>query len=147
MLAALEEAAREESETRVTLAGTANLVNLLDLRPGRALKAACIVSAPLLATPGADGEPTGRVLNVNADTAAAALARPDRTGPRILIIDDSAVARAAPATPPSLCRGRRRQRREAGWAACWLGRPAGWAAQGGAQVSFSLLFFFLFSNF
>ena len=33
----------------------------------------------------------------------------------------------APATLPSLCRGRRRQRREAGWAACWLGRPAGWA--------------------
>ena len=51
----------------------------------------------------------------------------------------------APATLPSLCRGRRRQRREAGWAACWLGRPAGWAAQGGAQVSFSLLVFFLFS--
>ena len=50
----------------------------------------------------------------------------------------------APATLPSLCRGRRRQRREAGWAACWLGRPAGWAAQGGAQVSFSLLFFFCF---
>ena len=43
--------------------------------------------------------------------------------------------------------GRRRQRRETGWAACWLGRPAGWAAQGGAQVSFSLLIFFLFSNF
>ena len=40
--------------------------------------------------------------------------------------------------------GRRRQRRETGWAACWLGRPAGWAAQGGAQVSFSLLFIFLF---
>ena len=30
----------------------------------------------------------------------------------------------APGTLPSLCRGRRRQRREAGWAACWLGRPA-----------------------
>ena len=50
----------------------------------------------------------------------------------------------APATLPSLCRGRRRQRREAGWAACWLGRPVDWAAQGGAQVSFSLLFIFLF---
>ena len=31
-----------------------------------------------------------------------------------------------------------------GWAGCWLGRPAGWAAQGGAQVSFSLLVFFCF---
>ena len=50
----------------------------------------------------------------------------------------------APATLPSLCRGRRRQRREAGWAACWLGRPAGWAAQGGAQVRFSLLFISVF---
>ena len=50
----------------------------------------------------------------------------------------------APATLPSLCRGRRRQRREAGWAACWLGRPAGWAAQGGAQVSFSLFNYFCF---
>ena len=40
--------------------------------------------------------------------------------------------------------GRRRQRREVGWAGCWLGRPAGWAAQGGAQVSFSLLFFSVF---
>ena len=50
----------------------------------------------------------------------------------------------APGTLPSLCRGRRRQRRETGWAACWLGRPAGWAAQGGAQVSFSLLFISVF---
>ena len=50
----------------------------------------------------------------------------------------------APATLPSLCRGRRRQRREAGWAACWLGRPAGWAAQGGAQVSSSCYLFFCF---
>ena len=27
---------------------------------------------------------------------------------------------------------------------CWLGRPAGWAAQGGAQVSFSPFLLFLF---
>ena len=40
--------------------------------------------------------------------------------------------------------GRRRQRREVGWAGCWLGRPAGWAEQGGAQVSFPLLVFFCF---
>ena len=58
-----------------------------------------------------------------------------------------AVARARAGHTPLPLSGRRRQRREAGWAACWLGRPAGWAAQGGAQVSFSLLFFFLFSNF
>ena len=40
--------------------------------------------------------------------------------------------------------GRRRRAAVVGWAACWLGRPAGWAAQGGAQVSFSLLFIFCF---
>lgn len=42
----------------VVIASWANLLNLLDLRPGRALKAASIVSTPLLATPGDDGEPT-----------------------------------------------------------------------------------------
>ena len=42
----------------VVIAAWANLLNLLDLRPGRALKTACIVSTPLLATPGRDGEPS-----------------------------------------------------------------------------------------
>ena len=56
-----------------------------------------------------------------------------------------AVARARAGHTPLPLSGRRRQRREVGWAGCWLGRPAGWAEQGGAQVSFSLLVFFLFS--
>ena len=55
-----------------------------------------------------------------------------------------AVARARAGHTPLPLSGRRRQRREVGWAGCWLGQPAGWAAQGGAQVSFSLYIFFCF---
>ena len=50
--------ARPLASSAVVIAAWANLLNLLDLRPGRALKTACIVSTPLLATPGRDGEPT-----------------------------------------------------------------------------------------
>ena len=46
------------ASSAVVIAAWANLLNLLDLRPGRALKTACIVSTPLLATPGRDGEPS-----------------------------------------------------------------------------------------
>ena len=48
----------DAATSAVVIAAWANLLNLLDLRPGRALKTACIVSTPLLATPGRDGEPT-----------------------------------------------------------------------------------------
>ena len=54
----LAASAADAVSSAVVIASWANLLNLLDLRPGRALKAASIVSAPLLATPGADGEPT-----------------------------------------------------------------------------------------
>ena len=33
---------------------------------------------------------------------------------------------------------------EAGWAACWLGRPAGWAAQGGAPGKLLPFIYFCF---
>ena len=52
------ESVADAASSAVVIAAWANLLNLLDLRPGRALKTACIVSTPLLATPGRDGEPT-----------------------------------------------------------------------------------------
>ena len=48
----------DAASSAVVIASRAKLLNLLDLRPGRALKTASIVSAPLLTTPGRDGEPT-----------------------------------------------------------------------------------------
>ncbi len=60
------------------VAGTANLVNLLDLRPGRALKASIALS--LAAVAGAAGGATGAVLGAAAAAAPGDLAERDMLG-------------------------------------------------------------------
>ncbi|MCA5893431.1 hypothetical protein LEP48_08710 [Isoptericola sp. NEAU-Y5] len=60
------------------VAGTANLLNLLDLRPGRALKAAALLSAP--AACGATGATTGAVAGAGAVAATGDLAERDMLG-------------------------------------------------------------------
>ncbi|MFC8191135.1 hypothetical protein ACFUMH_05660 [Cellulomonas sp. NPDC057328] len=61
------------------VAGTANLVNLLDLRPGRALKAAGLVAAPLALT-GAGGGVAAAVLGAGGAAVEQDLAESDMLG-------------------------------------------------------------------
>jgi UDP-N-acetylmuramyl pentapeptide phosphotransferase/UDP-N-acetylglucosamine-1-phosphate transferase len=53
------------------IAGTANLINLLDLRPGRAVKAGILIAAPTVLAPGSGGDlvagPLGAAAGVVAD--------------------------------------------------------------------------------
>ena len=60
------------------VAGTANLFNLLDLRPGRALKAASVVAAPLVGTAG--GAAAAAVLGAASTAVEADLAESDMLG-------------------------------------------------------------------
>lgn len=70
------------------IAGTANLVNLLDLRPGRALKAAALAAGPLVAHPVAGPLAAGAV-------AAGASALPGDLGERDMLGDSGANALGA----------------------------------------------------
>lgn len=71
------------------IAGTANLINLFDLRPGRALKATTVLAAPLSVLPG----PAGRL--GTGTCAVVAAAWPDDLGERTMLGDTGANALGA----------------------------------------------------
>lgn len=88
----------------IVIGAWANVHNLLDLRPGRALKAGALISAPLLAWPGQAAAPT-RLLAAGALGVAAASA-PEDLGERTMLGDTGAnslgaLVGAALATAPS----------------------------------------------
>ncbi len=97
----------DAASSAVVIASWANLLNLLDLRPGRALKTASIVSAPLLTTPGRDGEPT-RLLAAGT-LGVSLMALPEDLLENTMLGDTGANAVGAcweppwPATPAELC--------------------------------------------
>ncbi|MGL5827951.1 MAG: hypothetical protein ACRC0L_00085, partial [Angustibacter sp.] len=78
------------------IAGCANLVNLLDLRPGRALKVV-LVAAPLVGARSAVGIPAARIAGLAAATAAGAGAAllPEDLGEQTMLGDTGANAAGA----------------------------------------------------
>lgn len=74
----------------VVIASWANVHNLLDLRPGRALKAAALLSAPMLAVPGPGGDPTRQAAAGVLSVAAASL--PEDLAERTMLGDTGANA-------------------------------------------------------
>lgn len=62
------------------IASTANLLNLLDLRPGRALKAATIAAVPMVLSPGAGGPAAAAIVGASAAAADQDLAETDMLG-------------------------------------------------------------------
>lgn len=71
------------------IAGTANLINLFDLRPGRALKATTVIAAPLAVLPGPPGQLGAGACGV------VAAALPDDLGERTMLGDTGANALGA----------------------------------------------------
>lgn len=92
----------------VAIASWANVHNLLDLRPGRALKASALLAAPLSLAPGQDAATTRRL--AAAALASAATAAPDDLAERTMLGDTGAnalgalVGTAAAAHPSRLLR-------------------------------------------